>query len=191
MSSLCHKAASAVSAAISLWPLIHQAIPEPFNMLTSLFSMQLELTKEWGKSIANRLNDQHCNKACWSSLITSLVWWITHMVALVSAHVPAQIWHTWVTAQHTNSDIFAREATMSLAASFVRTLVVHGYPHSSNNGESIFATSNCTLSWAAFSAFIHNCLVKTPTLRIWVWFMQTLCARWLGPQLGHYVCWMG
>lgn len=41
-------------------------------MLTALFSMQLELTKEWGKRIANRLNDQHCNKACRGSLISTL-----------------------------------------------------------------------------------------------------------------------
>lgn len=51
---------------------------------------------------------------------------------------------------------------MSLAALFVRTLVVHGYPHSSNNCESIFATSNCTVRCAAFRAFIHNCLAITP-----------------------------
>lgn len=158
MSSLCHKAASAVLAAIPLLPLIHPAIPEPFNMLTSLFSMQLELTKKWGKSIANRLKAQHCNKACWSSLITSLVWWIIHMVALVSAHVPAQTWHTSGTAQHTHthSDVFAGKATMSLAVLFVGTLVVHGYPRSSNNCESIFATSNCTVGCAAFGAFVHT-----------------------------------
>lgn len=34
--------------------------------------MQLELTKKWGKGIGNKLNDQHCNKACWSSFITTL-----------------------------------------------------------------------------------------------------------------------
>ena len=74
----------------------------PFCFLT-LFSVQLELTKKWGKSIANKLNGQHCNKACWSSLTTTLVWWIIHMVALVSAHVPAQIWQASGTAQHTHT----------------------------------------------------------------------------------------
>lgn len=65
---------------------------------------------------------------------------------------------------------------MSLAASFVRTLVVHGYPHSSNNCESIFATSNCTVPCAAFRAFIHNCLVITPKLGILsVVHADTLC----------------
>lgn len=49
-----------------------QPSPSPFNMLTAPFSMQHELTKKWGKSIANRLNDQHCNTACQSSFISTL-----------------------------------------------------------------------------------------------------------------------
>ena len=49
-----------------------QPSPSPFNMLTASFSMQQELTKKWGKSIANRLNDQHCNTACQSSFISTL-----------------------------------------------------------------------------------------------------------------------
>lgn len=135
LSSSSHKPACAVSAAITLWPLIHHAIPEPFNMLTSLFSMQLELTKKWGKSLANRLNDQHCNKACWSNLTTTFVpkdnLCGDKSCLGFSTYLWSNIRPLPATQQiHTNTHTYTLwrivgEATKSLASSCVKTLVVH------------------------------------------------------------------
>lgn len=65
-----------------------------FNMLTAPFSMQLELTKKWGKGIANKLNDQDCSAACqgsFGSTLGSIDNWCGDKgdmeTALVSAHV--------------------------------------------------------------------------------------------------------